>query len=66
MEEETQRHVFEPFFTTKSLAKAEGLGLASAFGFIRQSGGAITFSSVPKCGSTFELHLPTRASGVHP
>ena len=66
MEEETQRHVFEPFFTTKSLAKAEGLGLASAFGFIRQSGGAITFSSAPKRGSTFELHLPTRASEIHP
>jgi signal transduction histidine kinase len=64
MDEETQRHIFEPFFTTKSLSKAEGLGLASAFGFIQQSGGTITFNSAPLRGSTFELYLPTRASEV--
>jgi signal transduction histidine kinase len=59
MDEEVIRHVFEPFFSTKGLAKAEGLGLASAFGFIRQSGGTITVSSAPQRGSIFELHLPT-------
>jgi signal transduction histidine kinase len=58
MDDEVIRHVFEPFFTTKGLAKADGLGLASAFGFIRQSGGTITVSSTPHRGSTFELHLP--------
>jgi signal transduction histidine kinase len=63
MDEETQRHLFEPFYTTKGLAKAEGLGLASAYGFIRQSGGTITVSSTPNRGSNFDLYLPT-ASGI--
>ena len=58
MDDEVIRHVFEPFFSTKGLANASGLGLSSAFGFIRQSGGTITVSSAPHHGSTFELHLP--------
>ena len=62
MDDDTLRHVFEPFFTTKSVANAEGLGLASAFGFVRQSGGTITVRSTPEEGSAFELYLPT--SGV--
>jgi signal transduction histidine kinase len=63
MDEETQRHLFEPFYTTKGLAEAEGLGLASAYGFIRQSGGTITASSTPERGSKFDLYLPT-SSGI--
>jgi signal transduction histidine kinase len=59
MDAETLRHVFEPFFTTQARANVEGLGLASAYGFIRQSGGTITVRSTPKRGSTFELYLPT-------
>jgi signal transduction histidine kinase len=59
MDAETLRHVFEPFFTTKERPNVEGLGLASAYGFIRQSGGTITVRSTPKRGSTFELYLPT-------
>jgi two-component system cell cycle sensor histidine kinase/response regulator CckA len=58
MDDETLRHVFEPFFTTKGRANIEGLGLASAYGFIRQSGGTITVRSTPKRGSTFDLYLP--------
>lgn len=58
MDDETLRHVFEPFFTTKGMAKSEGLGLSSAYGFARQSGGTITVSSAPQRGSTFELYLP--------
>jgi signal transduction histidine kinase len=58
MDDETLNHVFEPFFTTKSLVNAEGLGLANAYGFVRQSGGAITVNSMPKRGSTFEIYLP--------
>jgi signal transduction histidine kinase len=59
MDDDTLHHVFEPFFTTKSIANAEGLGLASAFGFVRQSGGTITVRSVLAQGSAFELYLPT-------
>jgi signal transduction histidine kinase len=59
MDAETLRHVFEPFYTTKARVNVEGLGLASAYGFIRQSGGTITVRSTPKRGSTFELYLPT-------
>jgi signal transduction histidine kinase len=62
MDKETQRHLFEPFFTTKGLGNAEGLGLASAYGFIRQSGGTIVVSSKPEQGSKFDLYLPTASS----
>ncbi len=62
MDTDTQRHLFEPFFTTRGLANAEGLGLASAYGFIRQSGGTIVVSSTPERGSTFDLYLPTASS----
>src|SRR5262245_28559586 len=54
MDEEIQRHLFEPFFTTKGLATAEGLGLASAYGSIRQSGGTMIVSSKPEQGSKFD------------
>src|SRR6185369_6819966 len=62
MDQETQRHLFEPFFTTKELKSAGGLGLASAYGFIQQSGGSITVRTTPTQGSTFELYLPTAQS----
>jgi signal transduction histidine kinase len=62
MDNETQRHLFEPFFTTRGLGNAEGLGLASAYGFIRQSGGTIVFSSKLEEGSKFELYLPTAST----
>jgi len=61
IDEETQIHLFEPFFTTKGRARVEGLGLASAFGFLRQSGGTITVQSKPREGSRFDLYLPTVA-----
>jgi len=66
MDQETQRHLFEPFFTTKELKSAGGLGLASAYGFIQQSGGSITVRTTPTQGSTFELYLPTAQSIRHP
>ena len=62
MDNETQRHLFEPFFTTRGLGNAEGLGLASAYGFIRQSGGTIVVSSKPEQGSNFDLYLPTAST----
>jgi two-component system, cell cycle sensor histidine kinase and response regulator CckA len=58
MDHETQRHLFEPFFTTRGLGNAEGLGLASAYGFIRQSDGTIVVNSKPEHGSKFDLYLP--------
>jgi two-component system, cell cycle sensor histidine kinase and response regulator CckA len=51
-------HVFEPFFTTKGPGEGAGLGLASAYGTIRQSGGTITVESALGEGSTFSIYLP--------
>jgi signal transduction histidine kinase len=54
-------HIFEPFYTTKGTGKGTGLGLSMVFGFMKQSGGAVTVSSVP--GETrFRLYLPRALS----
>jgi two-component system cell cycle sensor histidine kinase/response regulator CckA len=62
MDEETVKRIFEPFYSTKSLAVAEGLGLASAFGLLQQSGGKMTASSKLGKGTTLRLYLPVAAS----
>jgi PAS domain S-box-containing protein len=61
---EIQAHLFEPFITTKPFGQGTGLGLAAAFGIIRQHGGWIDCQSGPGQGSRFDVYLPASGSNA--
>lgn len=64
MSAEVQKHIFEPFFTTKEAGKGTGLGLATAFGIIKQSGGEVVLKSALGEGTTFSVYLPLEKAGL--
>jgi PAS domain S-box-containing protein len=64
MDQKTLRHIYDPFFTTKEKIRGTGLGLASAYGIIKNHAGIIHANSKPGCGATFNIYLPISERSV--